>query len=54
MEIRTNLKLERWGSESSRTDGLADTSVYKQVATAKLSIKQNPIYLWWLWSYMRG
>jgi hypothetical protein len=43
MEIRTNLKSQRWGSESSRTDGLVDTCIYKQVAMAKLSTKQNPI-----------
>jgi hypothetical protein len=30
---------QRWGSESSRTDGLADTRIYKQVAMAKLSTK---------------
>jgi hypothetical protein len=42
MEIRTNLKSQRWDSESSRTDGLADTCVYKQVAMAKLSTKQKP------------
>jgi hypothetical protein len=54
MEITTNLKSQRWGSESSRTDGLADAHVYKQVAIAKLSTKQNPICLWWLWRHMRG
>jgi hypothetical protein len=42
MEIITNLKSQRWGSESSRMDGLAYTCIYKQVATAKLSTKQNP------------
>jgi hypothetical protein len=45
---------EIWGLESSRTGGLADTRIYKEVATAKLTIKQNPICLWWLWRYMRG
>jgi hypothetical protein len=29
--------------------GLADTRVYKEVAWAKLSTKQNSICLWWLW-----
>jgi hypothetical protein len=33
---------EIWGLESSRTGGLADTHVYKEVAAAKLTIKQNP------------
>jgi hypothetical protein len=42
-----------WGLESSRTGGLADTRIYKEVAAAKLTIKQNPICLWWLWRYMR-
>jgi hypothetical protein len=26
--------------------GLADTGVSKEVAAAKLTIKQNPIFLW--------
>jgi hypothetical protein len=39
MEIITNLKLQKWGFESSRTDSLADTCVYKQVAMTKLSTK---------------
>jgi hypothetical protein len=30
--------------------GLADTRIYKEVATAKLTIKQNPICSW----YVRG
>jgi hypothetical protein len=34
--------------ERLSTGGLADTHVYKEVATAKLTIKQNPNYLWWL------
>jgi len=42
MEIITNLESTRWGSESSRTDGLVDTRVYKEVAMAKLSTKQKP------------
>jgi hypothetical protein len=46
MEMKTNLKSQSWGSESSRTDGLVDTRVYKEVAMAKLSTKQNPICLW--------
>ena len=37
----------------SRTDGLANTRVYKEVAMAKLTIKQNPICLWRLWRYIR-
>jgi hypothetical protein len=34
--------------------GLADTSVYKEVAAAKHIIKQNPICSWWLSGHMRG
>jgi hypothetical protein len=34
MEIKTKPNLKSWGSESSRTDGLADTRVYKEVAMA--------------------
>jgi hypothetical protein len=30
-----------WGLESSRTGGLADTRVYREVAAAKHTIKQN-------------
>jgi len=45
MEMKTNLKSQSWGSESSRTDGLVDTRVYKEVAMAKLSTKQNPTVL---------
>ena len=45
MEIKFNIKSQMWGSESSRTDGLADTRVYKEVAMAKLSTKQNPTVL---------
>jgi hypothetical protein len=30
---------EIWGLESSRTGGLADTRVYKEVVAAKLTIK---------------
>jgi hypothetical protein len=30
------------------------TRVYKEVAAAKLTIKQKPIYLTQLWRYMRG
>jgi hypothetical protein len=45
---------EIWGLESSRTGGLADTHVYREVVAAKLTIKQNSICLWWLWWYMRG
>jgi hypothetical protein len=48
MEIITNLKSQRWGSESSRMDGLTDTRVFKQVAMAKLSRKQNPTASCWL------
>ena len=51
--MESNLKSPSWGSESSRTDGLVDTRVYKEVAMAKLSTKQNPICLWRLWGYMR-
>ena len=40
--MKTNLKSQSWGSESSRMDGLVDTRVYKEVAMAKLSTKQNP------------
>jgi hypothetical protein len=40
MQIRTNLKSQRWDSESSRMDGLTDTRVHKQVAMAKLSTKK--------------
>jgi hypothetical protein len=43
-----------WGLESSRTGGLADTRVYKEVVAPKFTIKQNSICLWWLWRYMRG
>jgi hypothetical protein len=43
-----------WGLESSRTGGLADTRVDKEVAAVKLTIKQNPICLWQLQRYMRG
>jgi hypothetical protein len=43
-----------WGLESSRTDSLVDTHVYKEVAAAKLTTKQNPLYSWWLRGYMRG
>jgi hypothetical protein len=42
MEIKTNLNSKRWGSESSRTDGLADTSVYKDVAMANTFNKIKP------------
>jgi hypothetical protein len=35
-------------------DGLADTHVYKEVATAKLTTKHNSICSWWLREYMRG
>lgn len=42
LEIKTNLKSQRWGSESSRTDGLVDTRVYKEVAEAKLTSKTKP------------
>jgi len=48
MEMKTNLKSQSWDSESSRTDGLVDTRVYKEVAMAKLTSKQNPICSWWL------
>jgi hypothetical protein len=34
MKITTNLRSQRWSSESSRTDGLADTRVYMQLAMA--------------------
>jgi hypothetical protein len=43
-----------WGLESSRTGGLADAHIYKEVAAAKLTIKQNRICLWQLWRYIRG
>ena len=42
---KTNLNSLSWDSESSRTDGLVNTYVYKQVAMAKLSTKQNPTVL---------
>jgi hypothetical protein len=45
---------ESWGLESSRMGGLADTRVYKEVAAAKVTIKQNPICLWRLWRNMTG
>jgi hypothetical protein len=41
VEIKTNLNSKRWGSESSRTDGVADTRVYKKVAMAFNKIKPN-------------
>ena len=31
-----------WGSESSKSGGLADTRVYKEVTEAKLASEQNP------------
>jgi hypothetical protein len=34
-----------WGLESSRTNGLANTRVYKELTTAKLTIKQNPMFV---------
>jgi hypothetical protein len=34
MVLITNPKTQRWNSELSRTDALADTRVYKQVAMA--------------------
>ena len=43
--MKNNLNSQSWGSESSRTDGLVDTRVYKEVAMAKLSTKQNPTVL---------
>jgi hypothetical protein len=45
VEMETNLITPSWGSESGRTGGLADTRVYKEVAMAKLTTKQNPICL---------
>jgi hypothetical protein len=42
------------GPTTSRTGGLANTRVYKEVAMAKLTTKQNPIYLWWLWGIWEG
>jgi hypothetical protein len=38
MEITTNLKSQRWGSELTRTDGLADTRVYKQFNKIKSNL----------------
>jgi hypothetical protein len=40
--METNLITPCWGSESGRKGGLADTRVYKEVAMAKLTTKQNP------------
>jgi hypothetical protein len=54
MEMETNPISQSLGTESGRTGGLADTRVYKEVAMSKLTTKQNLIYLWWLWGYMRG
>jgi hypothetical protein len=34
MEMKTHLNSKEWSSESSRTDDLADTHVYKEVAMA--------------------
>ena len=48
------LDSQRWGSESSSMGGLVDTRIYKEVAEAKLTTKQNPICLWRLGRYMRG
>ena len=33
---------QRWGSEYKNPDGLVDTRVFKEVAMAKLTSKQNP------------
>jgi hypothetical protein len=33
---------------------VAEVLMSLSVAVAKLTIKQNPICLWWLWRYMRG
>jgi hypothetical protein len=42
VEMETNLISQSWGSELGRMGGLADTRVYKEVAMAKLTTKQNP------------
>ena len=39
--MNINLKSQGWGSESSRMDGIVYTHVYKEVAMAKLTSKQN-------------
>ena len=31
-----------WGLESSKSGGLVDTCIHKEVAVAKLASKQNP------------
>ena len=36
---------QSWGSESSRTDGLVNTRVYKEVAMAKLSTNKTQLFL---------
>jgi hypothetical protein len=43
--METNLISQSWGSELGRMGGLADTRVYKEVAMAKLTTKQNPSVL---------
>ena len=45
MEVKNQSELTKLGSESSRMDGLVNTRVYKEVAMAKLSTKQNPTIL---------
>jgi hypothetical protein len=53
MEMKTNLKSQSWGSESSRTDGLVDTRVYKEVAMAKLDLNKTQLFLVAAKGYMK-
>jgi hypothetical protein len=45
MEIKTNLNSKKWGSELSRTDGLADTCVYMEVAMANTFNKKTHLFV---------
>ena len=51
--MKTNLKSQSWGSESSRTDGLVDTCVYKEVAMAKLQQNKTQLFLVVAKGYMK-
>jgi hypothetical protein len=52
--MKTNLITPSWGSESGRKGGLADKRVYKEVAMAKLTMKQKLNLFVTAMGYMRG